>query len=197
MMQVFGKWISVLGMLAWSMGLNAQCDSIRQFVDEFDSTLVVSTPRVNIGYLVASNFQTLDGFKMVEEGKALLSYSSNDSIGSFFLTLALAEQNFQTIGSGDMNRVMIMTDSSQIKPVLNFSDRGTFDSGTNMRIYNHTCVIPMDLFYLFTVDPIAKFRVYYDGGYQRTVTLTPEQKKQLLEHLICLGTEVGLFPQKP
>lgn len=196
-MQGLIRQLCLLIILCWSLGLNAQCDSIRQFVDEFDSTLVVAAPRVNIGYMVASNFQTLDGFKMVEEGKALLSYSSNDSVGSFFLTLALAEQRFQTIGSGDMNRIILLTDSSRVKPVLNYSDRGTFDSNSNMRIYYHTCVIPMDLFYLFTIDPIAKIRVYYDGGYQRTITLTPEQKLELLDYLICLGIEVGLFPQKP
>lgn len=196
-MQGLSKWLFLIGMLCCSISLEAQCDSIRQYIDEFDSTLVVAAPRVNIGYMVASNFQTLEGFKMVEEGKVLLSYSSNDTIGSFFLTLALAERNFQTIGSGDMNRVMLMTDSSRVQAVMNFSDKGTFDSGTNMRIYNHTCVIPMDLFYLFAIDPIAKIRVYYDGGYQRTVTLTPEQKQQILDYLICLGEEVGLFPQKP
>lgn len=196
-MQVIGRWVFFLVILAWSGVVSAQCDSIRQDVDPFDSTLVIAAPIVNVGYMVPSNFQTMDGFKIIEEGKALLSYSSKDSVGSFFLTLALAERNFQTIGSGDMNRVIIMTDSSRIEPVLNFSDRGTFDSSTNMRIYNHTCVIPMDLFYLFTVDPISKIRVYYDGGYKRTVVLTPQQKERILNNLLCLGEEVGIFPLKP
>ena len=67
--------------------LQGQCDSIIQQVDEFDSTLIVAHPWINVGYTVASNFQTLDGPKMIEEGKIMLSYASNDSTGSFFLRI--------------------------------------------------------------------------------------------------------------
>lgn len=196
-MQVDSKCLLMIGLLFWSGIVFGQCDSIQQYVDEFDSTLVVTAPKINVGYIVPSNFQTLDGFKMIEEGKILLSYSSNDSIGSFFLTLAIAERAFHTIGSGTKNRVIMMTDSSRMEGVLNFSDKGTFDSNTNMRIYTHTCVIPLDFFYLFTIDPVSKIRVYYDNGYKRTIVLTPRQKKALSEAMLCLGEEVGLFPKKP
>jgi hypothetical protein len=196
-MKTGSKWLIMIGLLFWSGIAFGQCDSIKQYVDEFDSTLVIAAPKINVGYIVPSNFQTLDGFKMIEEGKLLLSYSSNDSIGSFFLTLALAEREFQTIGSGTKNRVVIMTDSSRMEGVLNFSDKGTFDKNTNMRIYTHTCVIPMDFFYLFTIDPVAKIRVYYDDGYKRTIVLTPRQKEALSAAMLCLGEEVGLFPKKP
>lgn len=175
---------------------HAQCDSIYHEVDPFDSTVVISTPTINIGYLVPSNFQTLDGFKLVEDGKLQISYASNDSIGSLFLTIGMAERNFQTISSGK-NKVMILTDSSRVEGLLNVPDRGTFDPNTNMRVYQHICILPLDLFYLLTVDPIQQVRVYYDGGYKHTITLTPAQKAELLELLKCLGAEAGIFPKSP
>lgn len=176
--------------------LYAQCDSMSTNLDPFDSTLVISAPPINIGYMVPSNFQTIDGFKLVEEAKLQLMYAGNDSIGSLFLTIGLAERHFQTISAGK-DKVMILTDSSRIEGLLNVPDRGTFDSNSNMRVYQHICVLPLDLFYTLTIDPIAQIRVYYDGGYKHTIKLTPEQKTALLEALKCLGAEAGIFPKSP
>lgn len=175
---------------------SAQCDSIYQETDPFDSTLVIATPPINIGYLVPSNFQTLEGFKLVEDGKIHLAYASNDSIGSLFLTVAMAERNFQTISSGK-TRVMILTDSNRVEALLNVPDRGTFDANTNMRVYQHTCVLPLDIFYLLAADPIQQIRVYYDGGYKHTITLTPRQKEELVQLVKCLGLAAGIFPKTP
>lgn len=193
---LFSFSLSIIFLFFFAKTASAQCDSIYHQIDPFDSTLIISTSVINIGYLVPSNFQTLDGFKLVEDGKLQLSYASNDSIGSLFLTVGMAERNFQTISSGK-NKVMILTDSSRVEGLLNVPDRGTFDPASNMRIYQHICVLPLDLFYLLTVDPIQQIRVYYDGGYKHTITLTPRQKSDLLALVKCLGAEAGIFPKSP
>lgn len=185
-----------LSFLFFSSNIHAQCDSIYTDIDPFDSTLIMSSPTLNIGYLVPSNFQTLEGFKLVEQGKLQISYAQKDSVGSLFLTIGLAERNFQTISSGK-NKIVVLTDSSRVEGLLNVPDRGTFDPNSNMRVYQHICVLPLDLFYLFTVDPIAQIRVYYDGGYKHTIKLTPRQKAEFQEILKCFGTEAGIFPKTP
>ena len=189
--------VGMLGFLLGTSSLKGQCDSLIYDIDPFDSTYIVAAPHVNIGFTIPSNYQTLEGFKMIEEGKVLFSYTGNDTIGTLFLTLALAERNFHTIESETKEQVLVMLESGRIEGLLNFSDRGTFDSGTNMRIYTHTCALPLDMLYLLSVDPIAKFRVYYDGGYKRTIELTPQQKLQVAASLQCIGEEMGIFPKKP
>lgn len=189
---------SLLFFLGISVGLTAQsqCDSLIDILDPFDSTRTVATPTFNVGYTIASNFQTLDGHKMIEQGKILMAYAEQSKLSSFFLNLALAERNFQTIDSGK-ERVMLLLKNGRVIPLLNASDRGEFDSNTNMRIYTHTCVIPLDMIYLLSVEPIYKIRVKYNGGYMQTLELTPKQQEAMTQSILCIGERVGLFPKKP
>ena len=186
----------ILGIVLLTNLLHAQCDSIIQQMDEFDSTLVVISQHVNVGYSIPSSFETIDGPKMVEEGKILFSYGTVDTVGSFYMSLALAERNFQTISDGK-DKVLLLTKSGKVESLLSFSDKGVFDKNTNMRIYIHACLIPLDLFYLVSYDPIVKIRVYYDNGYKRTIELTQKQQEAIKQQLLCVGETVGIFPKKP
>lgn len=174
----------------------AQCDSLVEIMDPFDSTRTVAAPTVNVGFTIPSNYQTLEGYKMIEEGKIMFAYAEKDSLSSFFMTLALPERDFQTIQSGK-ERVFLLLSNGRVISLLNASDRGTFDPQTNMRIYNHTCVIPMDLFFLLSVEPITNIRVRYDSGYQHDLEISPKQQELLTQALVCVGERVGLFPKKP
>lgn len=192
------SFCSLLFFFGLSLGLAAQapCDSLIDIQDPFDSTRTVATPTFNIGYTIASNFQTLDGYKMIEQGKILMAYAEDNKLSSFFLNLALAERNFQTIDSGE-ERVMLLLKNGRVIPLLNASDRGKFNSDTNMRIYTHTCVIPLDMIYLLSIEPIYKIRVKYNGGYMQTLELTPLQQEAMIQSVLCIGERVGLFPKKP
>ena len=175
---------------------NGQCDSVYMETDPFDSSFIATVPHFNVGYMVPSNFQTIDGYKMVEEGKIQLSYGAKDTVGGIYLSLFLAERNFLTIQEG-MGNIMALLESGKVVSLYNISDRGEFDKSTNMRVYHHTALIPLDLFYLMTIDPIEKIRVYYDKGIKRTIEITPAQKERFDTALQCLGDAVGLFKKKP
>jgi len=187
-------WMVLLLLLA-GLSSNAQCDFIMNQVDQFDSTHTVATRPINIGYTVPSNFRTTDGYKMIEEGKLMFSYSESDSINSFFITLALAEREYQRIESGK-DRIMFLLEDEQIVGLLNVPDRGTFDTNTNMRIYNHTLVVPIDLFYTLGALKIEKIRVNYEG-FKRTIVLTQKQKEDFQNAVRCVGAALSLYPIKP
>ncbi len=188
-----------LGLLLW-IGMMplacGQCDSVYMETDPFDSSFIATVPHFNVGYMVPSNFQTIDGYKMVEEGKIQFSYASLDSVGGIYMSLFLAERNFLTIQEG-MGNVMFLLESGKVVSLYNIPDKGEFDKSTNMRVYHHTVLIPLDLFYLMTIDPVDKIRVYYDKGAKRTIEITPLQQKPFDEALQCLGNAVGLFKKKP
>lgn len=176
-------------------GLHAQCDFYTEDLDDFDSTLTVVSNPVNLGYMIPSEYETVDGPKMVEEGKMLVSYAENDSINSFFLTIGLLERTFIKAESGMNVRLKLSND--KIVTLLNLPDRGTFDRTTNMRIYQHTCILPLDMYYLLTYHKIEKIRVEYPGHAPHDLTLSVEQQDAILEALKCVGERANLYPVKP
>lgn len=173
----------------------SQCTYLVNEFDPFDSTQIVSVEPFNIGYLIPSAYVEEDGnIRMVEEAKLMLSYTENDSISSFFLTIAALERDFFQI-KGE-REIVLLLNNGHVIPLLNVPDRGAFNSQTNMRLYNHVCVIPLDVYYSLTYHSIDKIRINYKG-YKRTLVLTPEQKLAVQDAIRCVGQAAELFPIRP
>jgi len=187
--------LMVFFMILFLGNAQAQCDFYKEGIDDFDSTLTIVSNPVSLGFMIASEFETEDGPKMVEEGKMLFSYAENDSINSFFMTIGLLERKFLKAESG-MN-VRLKLSNNKIVTLLNLTDKGTFDRTTNMRIYQHTCIVPLDTYYLLTYNKIEKIRVEYPGRAPHDLTMSLEQQEAVLEAMKCVGERAGLYPVKP
>lgn len=172
----------------------AQCKVALDEIDPFDSLRTVVSQSVIIGRQVPSKFETADGPKLIEEAKLLFTYTEKDSIRSFFLVLGIQEWEYHRIDN-DYN-VLLMLDDGQVIELMNFSDQGVFDTRTNMRLYQHTCLIPMDLFYALTHFKVQKIRVNYRTE-KRTVDIQPGQQTALRNAVRCVGERIGMSPIKP
>lgn len=172
----------------------SQCEIAIETIDEFDSTRLVVAQPVNIGYMVPSNYRTIDGFSMVEEAKILFSFVENDTMGAFFLTIAAAERDYYSIEPG-YNVYFILSDGMLLE-AMNYPDRGVIDEGTLMRVYSHTCVTPVEYFYLMTEHYIDKIRINY-RDHKRTLVLSPEQKEAVRDAVRCVGEKLYFYPMRP
>lgn len=175
--------------------LSGQCTSVKIETDAFDSTRVIYDKPLNIGGLVTSNFEVEEGNKMVEEAKLLVSYAENDSIESFFLTLALMEWEYQVLEAGE--NVMLLLENGSILKLNTVEDRGTLDKKTNMRRYEAVSVLPIDLYYALALFKIDKIRLQYKSGIKRTVSLFIEQQKKFQQIIRCVGEAAGVMPVRP
>jgi hypothetical protein len=119
---------------------------------------------MHIGGFIPSKFETIEGPKIIEEGEVLFSFAESDqgdSIKSFFLTIAAPEYNYEPIENGQ-NVLLALSDSSVIA-LHNFPDKGTFDKTINMRLYQHSCVVPVDTYYRLTYLKIKGIRIRYQN----------------------------------
>ncbi len=171
-----------------------KCDLAISTLDEFDSTKLVVAKPINIGYKIPSEFETENGPSMIDQGKVLFTYTENDSINCFFMTLALAEREYFSIEEGET--VLLKLSDGRVLALYNVPDKGEFDKGTNMRIYQHTCVVPIDLFYSLTYNTIERIRIEYKG-FKKTLEILPEQQTAIKEAARCVGEAAGLYPVKP
>lgn len=189
-------WILLVLIMSFGGKSFAQCDSLLlEDIDDFDSTLLVTSLPISIGYMIPSQFETLDGFKLVEEGKLLISFTENDSIDVFFLTLAVQEREYLKIRS-DKN-VLLQLSNNQIVGLLNVADKGVFDRTTNMRRYQHTCVVPYDQLFNLSFHTIQQIRIMYDGGHYHDIKLTLEQQEIVRQSIKCLAERMDIFIVKP
>lgn len=176
--------------------LSAQCKFSVDEVDPFDSTRLVMSRPMSFGNLIPSKFETAKGPKIIDEAKMVFSHSESDrdSINSFFLTIVAPEYEYQPIESGK-NVLLAFADSTVIA-LQNFPDNGTFNADTNMRMYQHTCIVPLDVFYRMTFSEVVMIRIRYDSK-KCTIPLSKAQQKALKEAVICVGEAVGFVPNKP
>ena len=186
----FALWICLLP----TAYTGAQCKVALDEIDPFDSLRTVVSQSVTIGNRVPSKFETADGPKLIEEAKVLFTYTEKDSIRSFFLVLGIQEWEYHRIDS-DYN-VLLMLDDGQVIELMNFSDQGVFDPQTNMRLYQHTCLVPIDLFYALTHFKVQKIRINYRTE-KRTVEIQPAQQNVLRNAVRCVGERIGMSPVKP
>lgn len=192
------RWLLIFTVIA---GPNAlvfgQCEYAFREIDEFDGTLTVATHPVNVGYMIPSNFETSEGVKIIEEGKLMFSFTEeahkDTGIISFFITLAVQEYEFHPIESGE--NVLIALSDSTVIGLYNLPS-SQFDRTTNMRLYTHTCVLPIDVFYKLVYNEIIKIRIYYRTQ-KKDIEVLPDQQAELKEMLRCVGRGAGVYPLKP
>ncbi|NRB51984.1 MAG: hypothetical protein HRU41_30205 [Saprospiraceae bacterium] len=185
-------------LLSWLIAttsiVNAQCEIVLNEYDAFDSVRTVAAAHVNMGLMIPSLFETVDGPKIIEQGKAMFMYSEKDSISSFFMLFAISEYGYHPIDSGQ--NVLIKLSDGEVIGLHNFPDDGQFDKNTNMRVYSHACVVPLDLFYRLADTYIEQIRINYKKKKQ-TIKLSKEQQEAIRAAVECVGTEVGVYPVKP
>ena len=173
----------------------SQCDIIIDEVDEFDSTRVVSAQVVSFGYLIPSNFETVDGPLLIEQAKMLFTYTESDSINAFVMTIAVPEYDFQPVEKG-FNVLLKLSDSTLVESVYNVPDKGFFDKRINMRVYQHACIIPFELFFRLTEARIEKMRIVYPKQ-KKTFHLSEEQQEAIRDAIRCVGERIGYYPIRP
>ncbi len=186
----------LLCLLAFPAMLPAQCPLALDTIDRFDSTRLVMTEPISIGQLIPSLYETVDGPKIIDEGKAVFSFAEDDQspIESFFFTIVAPEYDYLKIESGK-NVILAFADSTAA-PLLNFPDRGTFNKDTNMRMYQHTCVVPIDVYYRMAYVGVVGIRIRYETK-KRTILITDEQREALMQAVRCAGQAVKLDTAKP
>jgi hypothetical protein len=172
----------------------ADCKIAFDEVDPFDSLRVVGSEIVAIGYLIPSRYETENGPKIIEEAEVIMLYTENDSISGFFLNLVIPEYDLQPIPKG-MNVKLLLDDDSVIG-LYNIPDEGEFDRNINMRVYQHTCAVPLDYYYKLAYHKIVQIRIEYNKQ-NRTLKLSNKQQEKLRASLQCLGRQVALYPIKP
>ncbi len=185
---LFFAWLASLA------PLSGQCEYPIDSVDVFDSTRLVAFKPITIGFLIPSQMETEDGPLMIEEAKMMFTFTQNDSLDAFFLSLLVAERGYNPIGNGF--NVFFKLNNGQIVGLYNVPDRGTFDERTNMRIYQHMLLVPHDVFYNLTHHTIELIRINYQNM-KKTIEVHPTQQEKLREAIRCIGEAVGLFPIKP
>ena len=159
-----------------------------------NSTRVLSAHPISVGNLIPSLYETEDGPLFIPEAKMMFTFSENDSLKSFFITIALPEYEYQPI-ENDYNVYLKLSDGGVVR-LYNVPDRGTFDRNTNMRLYQHTCIVPLDYFSRFTFSFIEKIRVSYKFQ-NKDFDITPKQQEELRAAIQCVGRATGLYPVKP
>ena len=142
--------------IAFYNNATSQCDIAIDEYDEFDSTRLVATQPINLGFLIVSGNvpEDLEGKEYVEESKAVFSYSDEKKIRSFFFSLMVVERKFHMIGN-DFN-VSLKFKEGQIVTLLNAPENGEFDRDILMWKYLHTCVVPLEIFHMLKNDVVEK-----------------------------------------
>lgn len=192
------KIVVVALLLSGSIQLLAQddtpCEIAFDEVDLFDSLRTVGSPVVPLGYMIPSKYETVDGPRYTAEAETIVLYAESDSVDGFFFNLVIPEYKLQPITAGD-NVLLLMQDTTVIG-LHNFPDEGEFDRSINMRVYQHTCLLPLDYFYRLAAQRVLQIRIEYRNQ-RRTLTLSEEQQLNLQNAVRCIGKQVGLYPIRP
>ncbi len=191
------KWTYALSLsILISNLLTGQCDYAFKAVDEFDGTLTIAAHTVDVGYMIPSNFETVNGIRIIQQGKVLVSFTEearDTGIISLFLTLAVQEYDYLPIENGET--VLLALSDSTVVGLYNVPT-SDFDRTTNMRLYTHTCPLPMDIFYKLIYHNITKVRILYRTQ-KKDIDILPDQQKLIQEQIKCIATEAGFLPLKP
>ncbi len=189
------KLLVLICIVTFCQGVRAQdCPPILDEIDPFDSLRTVSVASFPIGNMLFTKVETIDGPTLAPEGEIMLMHTETDSLQLLFLHLELPEYNYVRTDRG--YRVKFLMASDTIIGFYTVSDMGNFSKETNMRHYQHTALVPMDLYYQLTHDLVRIVRVEYIN-HRRTIALTAAQQQQLREAFRCLGERLGYYPIKP
>ncbi len=184
-------YLIALYLIALYSGVVAQCDIAINTLDEFDSTRLVASRPMNIGYMIVSGNVTedLEGKEYVEEAKVIFSYSDEKKIRAFFLSIAVAERKFHMIDGGF--NVMLKFKNGQIVTLLNAPESGEFNRDVLMWNFLHTCVVPLEVFHLLKGDLLEKVRINYKN-YKKTIELEESQQLALQEAVKCVEQQLRI-----
>jgi len=180
-----------------SLQIEIPCQISLDTLDEFDSTRMIATLPIKIGYLVPTKNLTIDeeGQQVTDEAKAVFSYAeSANNIRSFFLTLAVVEHQFLNI-SNDFN-VIFKLKNGQLVEIYNVPDRAELNRDIIMWMYQHTLVIPLEVYHILKNDKVEKIRINYEG-YKRTIVLEPNQQEDLQRAVRCVEERLRRDIAKP
>ncbi len=179
--------------IACLTGAHAQCKIAFDNTDDFDSTRIIATKPMNLGFLVVSGNvpENLEGEEYVEEAKAIFSYSDEKNVRSFFLTLGVVERKFYMIGN-DYNILVKFVDGTIMK-LFNVPADAEFDRDILMWKYMHTCVVPLELFHMMKNVKVEKIRINYND-YKSTIALEPKQQQALQDAVKCVGDRLANLP---
>lgn len=161
--------------------------------DEFDTTRLIASKTVNIGYLVPTGniAENIKGQETVEEGKAIFSFGNENKIRSFFLTLAVVDRKFYLIDN-DYN-VFVKFTNGQIIRLFNVPSDGEFNNKILMWKYMHTCVVTLEHFFMLRDELVDKIRIEYNG-YKQTIVLEEKQAKALQDAVKCVEERLNSTP---
>jgi len=177
--------------------ISIPCQVALDTLDEFDSTRMIATFPINVGYLVPTKnmAEDLGGKNLTEEAKVVFSYAeSGDNVRSFFLSLVVIENQFLKIDSG-LN-IYFKLANGKIVNIYNVPDRAELNRDIIMWTYQHTCVIPLEVFYLLKTEKVEKIRIIYEG-HKRTIALESEQQQALQDAVSCVDERLRLDVSKP
>lgn len=166
-------------------GIYSQCKIALDTLDVFDSTRIIATKPINLGFLIATGntAEGLSGKETVEEAKAIFSFANENQIRSFFLTLGVVERRFYMI-EPDYNVFLLFSDGN-ILQLLNVPDQAEFDRKILMWRYVHTCVVPFEIFLMMKNTPIEQIRIVY-RDFKQTIVLEAKQQKALQDAVLCV-----------
>ena len=141
------------------------------------------------------NKTNFGGKNLTEEAKVVFSYAeSNDNIRSFFLTMVVVEHQYLNIDT-DFN-VFFKLENGEIINIYNVPDRAELNKEIIMWMYQHTGVIPLEVFHILKNEKIEKIRINYEG-FKRTIALDPEQRQALQDAIICVDERLRMNASKP
>jgi len=163
-------------------------------IDPFDSLRTVASQSLAVGKMLVSQVETIDGPLLTPEAEAMVMFTENDSLNVLFLHLELPEYRYVRTAPGFNIKLKMASDT--IIGFYTVPDLGTFSKETNMRHYQHTGLVPMDLYYRLTTDLVSILRVEYEN-HRRTIELSEQQQLTLREAFRCVGERVGWYPLKP
>ncbi len=164
----------------------AQCEIAIDTTDEFDTTRMIASLPIEIGNLIPTKnlSEDLDGKPLADEAKVMVSYAESEKrVRSFFLTLAVIEHRFLRIEKGQ--NVFLKLSNGQIVKLYNVPDNGELNRDIIMWQYQHTCVIPLEVYHLLKNNFVEKIRINYLQA-KRTIVLDEQQQLALQEAVKCV-----------
>ena len=187
------------GMLAQELKIDSTtlCEVALDTIDEFDTTRMIATLPIKIGFLVPTKnlSEDLQGETVTDEAKVVFSYAeSANRIRSFFLTLVVVEHQYLNI-SNDMNVLLKLTNGQIIK-LYNVPDKAELNRDIIMWMYQHTCVVPLETYHILKNEKVDKIRINYDN-YKRTIVLEPDQQQALQDAVTCVEERLRRTAVKP
>jgi hypothetical protein len=183
------KRFLLINLFCWAI-LNlafSQCKIAIDTLDEFDTSRLIATKPIVLGYLVPTDnaVKDLGGKQYVEEAKAIFSYSDENNIRSFFLTIGVVTRDFYMIDNDYNVLLKFAGEEGVIMRLFNVPEKGEYDRDLLLWKYMHTCVVPLEIFHMMKNDRVEKIRINF-RNYEHTIILEEKQQIALQDAVKCV-----------